>query len=193
MKVIVTDIETKDTLQTAVILSIGAVVVDTDTLTIGETFYCVMDENQPGRTVSESTMVWWEKQKKENPEAWSAAFPRYSMTFLKEGLNIFKEWIEETGIKRPQVFGNGPEFDNMILEHAFKTELGRSAPWDFGSNQSIRTAVLFGRELLGINPKYELSFEGCQHIAISDALHEARTLIEILKAFKGALKTEVAA
>jgi hypothetical protein len=191
MKVIVTDIETKDTLQTAVILSIGAVVVDTETLTIGEAFNCVMGENQPGRTVSESTMAWWEKQRNENFEAWEEVFKPFNDGELKDGLELFGEWIEQTGIKRPQVFGNGPEFDNMILEHAFKTELGCSAPWDFGSNQSIRTAVLFGRELLDIDPKKDLPFEGVQHRALDDARHEAKILIEVLKAFKGALKTEV--
>ncbi|WP_392385088.1 3'-5' exonuclease [Marinomonas primoryensis] len=193
MKVIVTDIETKDTLQTAVILSIGAVVVDTETLKRGEKFHIVISQSQPGRTVSESTMDWWRKQREETPVAFEAVFNLSPKPDLKTALNSFKEWIEETGIDRPQVFGNGPEFDNMILEHAFKTELGHSAPWDFGSNQSIRTAVLFGRMLLDINPKKDLPFIGCQHVALDDAMHEAKILIEVLKAFKGALKTEVSA
>lgn len=190
MKVIVVDIETKDTLQTAAILSIGAVVVDTDTLRVdGRKFYQTISEDQPGRTVSESTMAWWEGQKTENPIAYQGAFSGGAC--LSDVLNDFKDWVELFEIDRPQVFGNGPEFDNAILEHAFRTELECSAPWDYGSNQSIRTAGLFGKMLLGIDPKRTIEFTGNPHTAINDAEHEAKILIEVLKGFKEALAAEL--
>lgn len=185
-RVAVVDIETLGDGPDAVIGSIGVVVVDLGGLFVVDEFYRRVDHNQVNRSRSEGTLAFWEQQRQESPAAWDELFnPAGQRLFITNALELLSTFLLKAfgRIEDVQLMGNGSEFDNVILAHAYE-QWGMEQPWHFRGNQSLRTAVWMGRVLLGIDPKYQLPFEGSRHIALHDARHEAAYLIDILKAFR---------
>ncbi|MGN5127380.1 3'-5' exonuclease [Aeromonas sp. 30P] len=182
----VVDIETLGQGADAVICSIAVVVVDLGSLVVVDEFYCRVDHNQVNRSRSEGTLAFWEQQRQESPAAWDELFnPAGQRLFITSALELLSTFLLKAfgRIEDVQLMGNGSEFDNVILAHAYD-QWGMAQPWHFRGNQSLRTAVWMGRVLLGIDPKYQLPFEGVRHHALHDARHEAAYLIAILKAFR---------
>lgn len=185
-RVAVVDIETLGQGADAVICSIAVVVVDLGSLVVVDEFYCRVDHNQVNRSRSEGTLAFWEQQRQESPAAWDELFnPAGQRLFITSALELLATFLLKAfgRIEDVQLMGNGSEFDNVILAHAYD-QWGMAQPWHFRGNQSLRTAVWMGRVLLGIDPKYQLPFEGGRHHALHDARHEAAYLIAILKAFR---------
>ncbi|MGD1507122.1 3'-5' exonuclease [Vibrio harveyi] len=185
----VADLETGSTGPNTHIFSAAVVTVDLyQRRIINQTYMLISDEGQENRIKDDinqpnSTMAFWEKQKTESPEAYAELFSaekQEERLSLPEALHQIAYYIKENTPEgtKAQVMGNGPEFDNVILSHAYK-EAGIEQPWYFLGNQSLRTACLLGRLLLGIDPKYTLERKGPLHHALYDALHEAEYLIEI--------------
>lgn len=188
-EVVTLDIETEATTPDAVICTIGAVIINIVTGEERAEFYtrCITQTqvDQLGRVTDEETQAFWLKQSEENPTAFDEAFDHSLLRFeLKAALEAFKDWYHQnfTAGQRPAVFANGPEFDCVIVAHAYK-QLLLELPWDHGCNQSVRTMVWMGRVILGIDPKKELHFEGDRHDALADARHEAQQIHHIFKAF----------
>ena len=183
MKAVVVDLETLGKGEAAHILTIGAVCVDLDRLTVVDRFYiAVSDWGQDGREIDEDTVAWWESQKKENPKAYHYAFgvrAEGKGVDLLAALHSFSSWLEscEKDMGKREVFGNGPEFDNKILEHAYR-QMGIDTPWKYRSNQSIRTMALIGKRFFGFD-HYNMFFDGVKHFALDDAAHEAKVLINV--------------
>ena len=185
--VVVIDIETLGTAIDSVIATIGAVIVNIFTGEIVSRFYIrCKTEYQANRTHSSDTMAWWLKQE-EAPylEVFNEKLHRFH---LHLALNMLNDFIIDHIPERPQIFGNGPEFDNALLEHAMKQENIQPA-WDHGCNQSLRTMVFIGRQLLNYDPKKTLPFKGVPHHALNDAEHEAQYLCSIISKLTQALKT----
>lgn len=185
-RVAVVDIETLGQGADAVICSIAVVVVDLGSLAVVDEFYCRVDHNQVNRSRSEGTLAFWEQQRQESPAAWDELFsPAGQRLFITSALELLATFLLKAfgRIEDVQLMGNGSEFDNVILAHAYE-QWGMAQPWHFRGNQSLRTAVWMGRVLLGIDPKYQLPFDGVRHHALHDARHEAAYLIAILKAFR---------
>ncbi|MHA9726923.1 3'-5' exonuclease [Vibrio parahaemolyticus] len=188
--VAVVDIETASKKPTAAILSVGCVLVDVFKGVEVARFYsrCDMD-SQLGRDQDTDTLNWWDNIRKDHPEAYDEAFcieiERSPLDMVLSGLDCFLATY--FGEDKRQVMGNGPEFDNVILANAYE-QMGLKQPWHYGGNQSLRTVVLMGRLLLGIDPKYDLEFEGVRHHALYDALHEARYLLAVFGALFKAIK-----
>lgn len=183
--IIVVDIETLGKANNAKIATIGAVAVNLLSRELLGEFYVKCDLLQPGRSVNIDVLDWWTEQGKTNKQAHNEIFGQDGdRESLPRALALFSEFIEAIYHKgyRPQVMGNGPEFDNVILNDAY-TQHNIETPWDFGCNQSLRTAVLFGRVFLGIDPKYQGEFTGIVHHALDDARHEANSLLTISKGF----------
>jgi len=189
--VAVADLETLGKGAGAVIATIGVVVVDVAQLRVVDEFYTRVDRSQ-GRLVDDGTLKWWEEQKAKNPEAWVEVFSSGERPSLATALGELRDFLsrhfEQVG--PVELMGNGSEFDNVLLADAYQ-QWGIEQPWPYYGNQSLRTAVWMGRKLLGIDPKYDLSFEGIQHHALHDARHEAKYLLHIMGAFKKAIAGEV--
>jgi hypothetical protein len=186
--VAVVDIETLGQGPDAVICSIAVVVVDLVNLVVIDEFYCRVDHNQVNRTTAQGTMDFWRQQEQESPEAWAELFmfnPACIRLFITDALELLFTFLLKVfgRVEDVQLMGNGSEFDNVILAHAYE-QWEMPQPWHFRGNQSLRTAVWMGRVLLGVDPKYQLPFEGIRHHALHDARHEAAYLIAILKAFR---------
>lgn len=189
--VVVVDIETLGRGERAVIGTIGATCIN---LLTGEhygDFYTRIDLQlpQPNREINEDTVLWWQQLARYNPAAWLEMYdvelPRGT---LQRALESLGEWLGHMKLRCPddsylQVLGNGPEFDNAALAHAFESH-GMAIPWQFRANQSLRTPVWLARLLLGTDPKYTIPFTGTQHHALDDAKHEAAVLLDIFNQFR---------
>lgn len=134
------DIETLGTRADSVILSIGACLRDPRSYASRKalrTFYVVIDPHQPGRHTDEATLVWWGKPDQAEAKALLDEADKYP---LRTALNEFARWLRmsvpEEGSR--VMWGNGSDFDNAILAHAFST-LGLPVPWSFWNNESLRT------------------------------------------------------
>lgn len=70
------------------------------------------------------------------------------------------------------MWGNGVDFDNVILRNAYDA-VSIEPFWKHWNNRCVRTIVELGRNA-GIDPKKTLQFEGDQHNALADAIHQAK-------------------
>jgi len=184
------DVETHGRREDAIIASVGCVVINVFTGDVMGTFYArCITETQHKRSWSRDVMDFWEEQKQKSPAAFDEVFntklERYPLKVVLERLNQF---IHSSFPCNPQVMGNGSEFDNMIVSHAYTAE-GVIQPWHFRGNQSRRTVVWMGQVLLDIDPKFQ-EFKGIRHHALDDAMHEAKTLFSIVSAFVSAIKAK---
>lgn len=189
LPVAVLDIETDSQSLNAAISSVGVCIGD---LASGEIFktnqWNIDVRTQPGRVRDHNTVNWWAKIKAETP-----AIEKIT-SLVGESLDVF-EFIEQfnalmTECNGVEVFGNGCEFDNANLITLY-AQLGATIPWQFRRNQSMRTAVLFGRQLLKFDPKYGDEEKWyIKHLAIHDAIHEFNYCSAIFREFMSKLGME---
>jgi inhibitor of KinA sporulation pathway (predicted exonuclease) len=161
------DLETMSTESNASIASIGAVKFSVDEGVL-DTFYCTVDVadcKKHGLHISADTVKWWSKQPKEVLE-----MLRKDNLSLKEALTKFSVWYGST---QYQTWACGSDFDNVIMENAYKAvEMRR--PWNVWKNRCYRTM----REMIKL-PEDER--QGTYHNALDDALHQTRHLLKIFR------------
>lgn len=187
---IMLDLETLDVKPTAVVVSIGAVAFDPYSPALGEAFYVELtipskpgepggleQQQTAGCTVGASTAQWWLQQSDEA-----------RTVFAKDGLDSaarlqpaaalmqFSQFIARHGGPDAEIWGNGADFDNVILGNLYRT-FGYKQPWSFGKNRCFRTmnALPEGKDFQ--KPKRG----GVHHHALDDAVYQARVLQEIVK------------
>lgn len=173
---IMVDLETLGTRPGSVIVSIGACRV-----TKGEPadpFYCVIDvgsSKEAGFTVDEDTQRWWDRQ---SIEARSIFSDPNAVTAVK-GLSDFADYLRQFGSASVQLWGNGSDFDNVLLIAAYNI-LGSPAPWKFYNNRCFRTM----KQMFGDGLQFP-ERQGTHHNALDDAMHQARMLSMIMAKIKG--------
>lgn len=149
---VMVDIETYDIVPKAVILSIGACVIDDPS----DTFYTELDINtQFERTTSLSTEEWWAKQS--NP-------PIHGMVALHNALTTFSEWLKSKNIE-PVIWCKGTDFDVAILTNAYNS-LYIPMPWKYNNVRDCRTVFKLS--------KIDVTKAG--HNALQDAIEQASDL-----------------
>ncbi|MGY9710151.1 3'-5' exoribonuclease domain-containing protein [Citrobacter freundii] len=168
------DMETMGNSPDAPIVSIGAVFFDPSTGNTGAEFYRVVSLESSmsfGMKPDASTIQWWLKQ---SSEARSAILVDEAMG-LRESLELLADFIAENaanGSHTVQLWGNGCSFDNVILRRAYAlTETPFAVP--FRNDRDVRIMVELGKSV-GINPRYDIPFEGDMHNALSDARHQVK-------------------
>ena len=168
------DMETMGNSPDAPIVSIGAVFFDPSTGNTGAEFYQVVSLESSmsfGMKPDASTIQWWLKQ---SSEARSAILVDEAMG-LRETLELLADFIAENsanGSHTVQLWGNGCSFDNVILRRAYAlTDTPFAVP--FWNDRDVRTMVELGKSV-GINPRYDIPFEGDMHNALSDARHQVK-------------------
>ena len=168
------DLETMGSNPGAPIVSIGAVFFEPSTGETGPEFYQVVDlasAMSSGAQPEASTILWWMKQ---SSEARSALLVEDAAD-LDVALTLFSEFLCENaanGAKSVQVWGNGATFDNVLLKQSYEL-VGGAAPWRYINDRDVRTIVELGNAV-GINPRYDIPFEGDKHNALADAHHQAK-------------------
>lgn len=168
------DMETMGNGPDAPIVSIGAVFFDPSTGNTGAEFYQVVSLESSmsfGMKPDASTIQWWLKQ---SSEARSAIIVDEAMG-LRESLELLADFIAENaanGSHTVQLWGNGCSFDNVILRRAYAlTDTPLAVP--FWNDRDVRTMVELGKSV-GINPRFDIPFEGDMHNALSDARHQVK-------------------
>jgi exodeoxyribonuclease VIII len=169
MRHVMLDLETLSTTQNATIVSIGAVAFDANG-TYDE-FYRVIDldsyEPLPRGAfdLSFATLAWWFRQSKAARDELGSDVK----VPIKSALNAFAEWPEDKGFDVFGMWGNGADFDNVILGNAYKA-LGMRPPWAYRNNRCMRT-------LKSMLPKVDVPRQGTHHNALDDARWQAQYLI----------------
>lgn len=139
------DLETLDTTPSAVVLSIGAVIWETmyneeaqllfwDSRARFMRVLDMDDQFASGRTVSQSTLLWWQRQ---DPTARAEAFnpvrrPVYTV------LNEFRDWVKSYDINA--FWASPATFDFPIWED-LATTFRNSVPWTYRQKYDVRTVV----------------------------------------------------
>lgn len=165
---IMIDLETLGTSIDSVILSIGAVAFNDQG--IKGVFERHVDiDSQPSRVVSHDTFKWWFEQSEEARKALTRGMSRAcSLEYALAQLSLFFKLHGDENVK---VWGNGSDFDNAILSHAYRT-CGMSQPWKYHNNRCYRTV----KSLL---PDVKFERKGTHHRAVDDAESQALHLIKI--------------
>ena len=169
MENIMLDLETLDTRTTGVILAIGAVAFTKTGIT--SEFYCTVDAQTAidlGLTVSGSTFKWWMAQ---SGAARKALFE--DNVTIQSALYEFSDWVEENTVgENVKVWGNGSDFDNAMLAHAYNKQ-GLDVPWKFWNNRCYRTACQMLND-------YNRKQQGVHHNALDDARSQANHMIHAM-------------
>ena len=162
------DLETMGNGSNAAIIAIGAVEFFPETGLLGREFYEVISLESSaanGGVIDASTILWWMQQSAEA-----------RAEFVQEGqhiftaLQLFSAWIPEKAL----VWGNGADFDNVILRAAYNNS-GMVAPWKFYNSRCFRT-------LKNLFPKVQKPVDGpVAHKALDDARWQAEQAILMLQ------------
>ena len=178
MKDIMLDIETLDTARSAVVLSIGAVVFDPHSKELGEKFYVefthdLATQQRVGRTVSADTVVWWMQQGAAAKQIFVDPAPEgVRRVSTAQGLTEFASFVSRNGGKEAKLWGNGSDFDNVIVGSLFDS-FGLVKPWSYSRNRCYRTMKrVFGENV-------PLVRQGVHHNGLDDAITQAAHLQEI--------------
>lgn len=167
------DLETMGNKSNAPIVSIGAVFFNPNTGNTGAEFYTAVSLESSmllGGVPDAGTIIWWLKQ---SPEARSAIAIADTITLI-DALELFSDFISENSDAGSdvQVWGNGASFDNVILRSSYD-RANIECPWKFRNDRDVRTMTELGKAI-GINPRYDIPFDGDMHNALSDARHQVR-------------------
>lgn len=174
---IMLDLETLDNRETAVILSIGAVRFDFDSLTLSTNFYSTVspeDCQKYGLTIGADTVAWWMRQ---SQAARDAVFTMNAQNSLKTVLGAFTHFVRD--IPESKVWGNGATFDNMIMRNAYRA-VGYEIPWAYYHDRCFRTMkAVFPTNTPLIEKDPQML--GVKHQALDDATRQAKWLLHIWK------------
>ncbi|EFG4902843.1 3'-5' exoribonuclease [Escherichia coli] len=167
------DLETMGTNPDAPINSIGGTFFDPATGEMGPKFSKAIDLETSGGIIDRKTIKWWAKRSR---EAQSAIFT--DEISLDVALRLFIEFIEKnSGGCFVQVWGNGANFDNVILRRSYERQ-GIPCPWLYYNDRDVRTIVELGNAI-GFDVRMAIPFEGVPHNALDDARHQAKQVSAI--------------
>ena len=160
------DLETIDTCPQATVLSLGAVKFNPlDASEPHSELYLkinIDEQDQLGRTASDSTIEWWGKQ---DPKIMEEAFDQTGAVSVDEALRQISKWV--VGVDT--LWGQGFGFDYTILEDMFRRS-GKPIPWNFWIIRDSRT--LFG--CCQADPRK--AFQTDLHNALADAYFQSKAI-----------------
>lgn len=173
------DLETLGTSNNAMIISIGAVIFDTDECRVRNApFYAVIAPLGNTGDMDVDTVMWWMKQNDEVREEITEQSVHH-MT-MPIALGAFTEYCNRLNVEK--IWGNGAGFDNVILRNAY-TRTNRVSPWQ-GKFAGHRMDMCY-RTMKAMFPDVPRPpFEGDAHNALDDAKNQAQHLCDILQHIK---------
>lgn len=171
------DIETLGTGGNSHVLSIGLVWFDInhpdESLIELPIIYPVMD--QPRSQIDGETVQWWMKQGVEAKEVFAYALER-------DSLSDAAAEVANAVDKASRVWAKDPDFDCVILDNFVRNYLNKGIKWPFWKNRSVRT-------MLDVYPQAkQLPFEGVEHNALADAVHQAKQMQSVFTYLKSRFK-----
>lgn len=176
---ILIDNETLDIAPSAVLLTIGAVAVeieDGQAIVLARWYRRLLwdtGSRQAGRTVNQSTVDWWLDQ---SDSAFEEAVvddgQRLPLWLAMQSLNA---WLQ---INPYPIWGNGSDFDNAQLQHAFNQHGLR---WPYYRNRCLRSLRGLVLDLYPGTKLPDFPVDKIKHHALHDAEHEADVLAVLLQ------------
>ncbi|EGM8437902.1 exonuclease [Escherichia coli] len=162
------DLETMGKNPDAPIISIGAIFFDPQTGDMGPEFSKTIDLDTAGGVIDRDVIKWWLKQSREAQSAiMTDEIP------LDDALLQLREFIDEnSGEFFVQVWGNGANFDNVILRRSYERQ-GIPCPWRYCNDRDVRTIVEQGKAI-DFDARTAIPFEGERHNALDDARYQAK-------------------
>ena len=162
------DLETMGKNPDAPIISIGAIFFDPQTGDMGPEFSKTIDLDTAGGVIDRDVIKWWLKQSREAQSAvMTDEIP------LDDALLQLREFIDEnSGEFFVQVWGNGANFDNVILRRSYERQ-GIPCPWRYCNDRDVRTIVELGKTI-DVDARTAIPFEGERHNALDDARYQAK-------------------
>lgn len=162
------DLETMGKNPDAPIISIGAIFFDPQTGDMGPEFSKTIDLETAGGVIDRDTIKWWLKQSREAQSAiMTDEIP------LDDALLQLQEFIDEnSGEFFVRVWGNGANFDNVILRRSYERQ-GIPCPWRWSNDRDVRTIVELGKAI-DFDARTAIPFEGVRHNALDDARYQAK-------------------
>jgi 3'-5' exoribonuclease-like protein len=162
------DLETMGTSKDAAIVAIGAVRFDLNTGLLGDKFYQVINlksAQRAGGKIDADSVMFWLQQSDEARKAITSD----DGVHIEAGIKAFSEWIRSVPVAH--LWGNGSDFDNVILEGAYN-RLGWTPPWAYKQNRCYRT-------LVSLYASVEKEDSVIPHQALEDAIAQANHLCKI--------------
>ena len=121
-----------------------------------------------GFEMDPATVAWWLSQPKESAQELTADGGHT----LRQALIDLQRWLKKRSPENNHlVWGNGSDFDNVILDSAYQ-RLGLNRPWGDFSNRCYRT-------LAKVFPHIPRHKPEVKHHALHDARAQAGHLIEL--------------
>ena len=162
------DLETMGKNPDAPVNAIAGKFFDPVTGEMGPEFSKTIDLETAGGVIDRDTIKWWLKQSR---EAQSAILTNEIP--LDDALLQFREFIaENSGEFFVQVWGNGANFDNVILRRSYERQ-GIPCPWRYNNDRDVRTMVALGL-VIDFDARTTIPFEGERHNALHDARNQAK-------------------
>lgn len=160
----VIDLETLGLTARAAIASVGLAIIKNGVVT--ESMHWACDWQKQNRMVTPSTKEWWEARPTHvyDRELGGKLPLAYVLGMVAGTVMRYKV---------AGVWGNGAAFDNAILHDAAE-QAGFPRLWSYKADMCLRT-------MRALAPDVELPFEGDEHNAEDDAVHQAKLLIAIYK------------
>ena len=163
------DLETLSTNSNAAIIAIGAVKFDGERGgEVYDKFYQAVTgvAELEGFHVKQSTLDWWAEKSEEA----RAVFTDQNAVDLPTALLAFYHWaIKGTKVKDIRMWGNGSDFDNVILTSAYGI-CNMVRPWEHWNSRCYRT-------IKNQNRNVPMNRTGTFHNALDDAESQANHLL----------------
>lgn len=177
IKHVMIDLETLSTKPNAFVLAMGACEINFQLNDVGRKFYHRINHAsfiKANADISPDTVMWWMQQ---SDAARKAIQPIADDSHMKDVLFALGSWMTDlkhigNGADEVHVWGNGSDFDNVVLAHWFR-EFDVPMPWSFRHNRCFRTV----RNLFPDTP--DPASADIAHHALHDAEWQANKLILI--------------
>ncbi|EOL3916594.1 exodeoxyribonuclease VIII [Escherichia coli] len=162
------DLETMGKNPDAPINALAGKFFDPATGEMGPEFSKTIDLETAGGVIDRDTIKWWLKQSREAQSAiLTDEIP------LDDALLQLREFIDEnSGEFFVQVWGNGANFDNVILRRSYERQ-GIPCPWRYTNDRDVRTMVALGL-VMDFDARSVITFEGERHNALHYARYQAK-------------------
>ncbi|EOP3919357.1 3'-5' exoribonuclease [Escherichia coli] len=162
------DLETMGKNPDAPINALAGKFFDPATGEMGPEFSKTIDLETAGGVIDRDTIKWWLKQSREAQSAiLTDEIP------LDDALLQLREFIDEnSGEFFVQVWGNGANFDNVILRRSYERQ-EIPCPWRYTNDRDVRTMVALGL-VMDFDARSVITFEGERHNALHDARYQAK-------------------
>lgn len=171
---IMLDIETLGKKPDALVLSVGAAVMDMATLTIVDRRYWLLDhKSQEERTIDADTVLWWMQQ----GDAARAEFRRGDAVDPEELAGDLHDLFRKYATSTP--WANGTNFDLPILASLIRDYSVSPVPWGY-RHQDMRSLATVMDSVLSWKD-YTKQHNPTAHNALEDAVCQANYVLECMR------------